>query len=151
MKQMIKNHREIESLEDFIYYDKASGKIKIKKELDLAFPVGKKLYIHFVTISKTNDVEDYPNIGFNFISGDATVDKTKIENYIKKVASTNASYKGIHGLGSQDGYTYSEQGPYGIYFLNNHFYAGYLGNANKPVIDFGNTIPYIVDNRSYEL
>ena len=26
MKQMIKNHREIETLEDFIYYDKASGK-----------------------------------------------------------------------------------------------------------------------------
>lgn len=33
MKQMISNHREIESLEDFIYYDKSSGKIVIKKPI----------------------------------------------------------------------------------------------------------------------
>lgn len=38
MKQMIKNHREIESLEDFVYYDKSTGKIVIKKPLDLANP-----------------------------------------------------------------------------------------------------------------
>ena len=72
---------------------------------------GGKFYIHFVTISKTNDVEDYPNIGFSFISSDATVDKTKIQNYIKRVAATDSGYKGIQGLGSQDGYAYDRQGP----------------------------------------
>ena len=39
MKQMISNWKEIESLEDFLYYDKESGKIKIKKEIDLAVPL----------------------------------------------------------------------------------------------------------------
>ena len=33
MKQMINNHREIESLHDFIYFDKATGKIVIKKPI----------------------------------------------------------------------------------------------------------------------
>lgn len=51
MKQMIKNHREIETLEDFIYYDKASGKIKIKKELDLVVPIGISLYRHAITVT----------------------------------------------------------------------------------------------------
>lgn len=33
MKQMIKNHETIESLEDFIYFDKNVNKIKLKKEI----------------------------------------------------------------------------------------------------------------------
>ena len=53
MKQMISNHREIESLEDFIYYDKSSGKIVIKKELDLAVPISAtKLYLHKIQINE---------------------------------------------------------------------------------------------------
>ena len=60
MKQMIKNHREIETLEDFIYYDKASGKIKIKKELDLAVPIptGKTIYKHSIKCTNSDD-DDY--------------------------------------------------------------------------------------------
>lgn len=54
MKQMIKNHEAIESLEDFIYYDKSSGKIKLKKQIDGVG--GTQLYKH--VISLFNDPEN---------------------------------------------------------------------------------------------
>ena len=83
MKQMIKNWSQIESLEDFVYYDKTSGKIKVKKELDLAVPIsgGTQLYKHTIKvgnvviliISSESELysDNYMEVFFaeNFISG----------------------------------------------------------------------------------
>lgn len=45
MKQMIKNWVQIESLENFVYFDKATGKVKITKPLDNETVNGKSTVI----------------------------------------------------------------------------------------------------------
>lgn len=61
MKQMISNHSEIESLQDFIYYDKVSGKIKFKKGVNLTVSDG--------VISKVLGVDSSGNMVKGEVSG----------------------------------------------------------------------------------
>lgn len=64
MKQMIKNWKTIESLEDFIYFDKETGKIKLKKDID-GIATKQELEVCskiFITEDDFNDIND---IDFN--------------------------------------------------------------------------------------
>ena len=65
MKQMINNHRTIESLEDFIYYDKTSGKIIFKKPTNVG-GLGHKLTI---SVDIGEEYEALPVIGLIYADG----------------------------------------------------------------------------------
>lgn len=153
MKQMISNHREIESLENFLYYDKATGKVKIKKQLDLTFSTGaisqviglnssgnlvkgsvsSALYNHIVNVSRTGDYEDDPFIIIEFVSTKATYTKAEFEAFIKNVAtipSLGAPYLGLQCLGYNAGYAAAKEGNYFLYWDGTNFGAKKLsGNT----------------------
>ncbi len=144
MKQMIKNHREIETLEDFIYYDKASGKIKIKKELDLEVPITTKLYNHIIRLSRTNDVEDDPYLVIMFQSNKETYTKAEFEVFVKNVATVNNNPSlGIPCVAYNGGYD-TQNGAYLLYF--NSYNSKFLGTKTQGTgthnIDFGTSFAY---------